>query len=79
MIRTGQDRREGWQNYGQQSWYKRCWLDAGRLLSQHQHHGASFGKSSFGRTVRAIFHQGSVAQDHGRHYMKAGMAFRHAL
>jgi TonB dependent receptor len=42
--------------------------------------GASFGKSSFwAYRPRKYSYQGSVAQDHGRHYMKAGLAFRHAF
>ncbi|MBI3694001.1 MAG: TonB-dependent receptor, partial [Acidobacteria bacterium] len=42
--------------------------------------GASFGKSSYWvYHPRKYSYQGSIAHDHGRHYLKAGMAFRHAF
>jgi hypothetical protein len=42
--------------------------------------GATFGKSSWwSYRPRKYSYQGSVAHDRGRHYMKAGMAFRHAF
>lgn len=42
--------------------------------------GATFGKSSWwSYRPRKYSYQGSVSHDRGRHYMKAGMAYRHAF
>lgn len=42
--------------------------------------GASFGKSSYWfYRPRKYSYQGSIAHDRGRHYLKGGLAFRHAF
>ena len=62
-------------------WYKPYTADAPAVYYPNLNiGGATFGKSSWwSYRPRKYSYQGSLAHDRGRHYMKFGMAYRHAF
>ncbi len=62
-------------------WYKPYTADSPAVYYPNLNvGGATFGKSSWwSYRPRKYSYQGSVSHDRGRHYMKAGMAYRHAF
>ena len=61
-------------------WYRPYTADAPAVYYPNLNiGGAAFGKSSWwSYRPRKYSYQGSMGHDHGRHYMKFGMAYRHA-